>query len=62
MSVIFEMKHQITETKTQIEQLRKLGCEHLQGHYFSKPLSVEETEILLDQTWEFDDVKYNRCS
>ncbi|NOQ89076.1 MAG: EAL domain-containing protein, partial [Gammaproteobacteria bacterium] len=47
------------ETKAQIEQLQKLGCEHLQGHYFSKPLSVEETEILLDQTWEFDDMKYN---
>ena len=45
------------ETKEQILQLRKLGCEHLQGHYFSKPLPVEETKILLDQSWEFNDLK-----
>ena len=46
MSVIAEG----VETKAQAEQLRKLGCNHLQGHYFSEALSAEEVERLLDQT------------
>ena len=30
------------ETAEQLERLRMLGCEQVQGYYFSRPLSVEE--------------------
>ncbi len=35
------------ETKEQVEFLRKLKCNDIQGYYFSKPLRVEEYEKLL---------------
>lgn len=39
------------ETKAQAEFLKNMGCELMQGNYFSKPLSVEEFEKKL---WEYD--------
>lgn len=30
------------ETETQLEQLRKLSCDYIQGYYISKPLGAEE--------------------
>lgn len=36
------------ESKEQMEFLRDLGCEIMQGFYFSKPLSVEEVTVLLE--------------
>ena len=35
------------ETNEQITTLKSLGCDFIQGYYFSKPLSVEEYEIYL---------------
>ena len=30
--------------KSQIEKLRSLGCEVIQGYYYSKPLPIEDYE------------------
>lgn len=35
------------ETKEQLEQLRKLRCEIIQGYYYSKPLSAEDFAAFL---------------
>lgn len=35
------------ETKDQVEFLKELGCNEIQGYYFSKPLSIEELEEFL---------------
>ncbi|MBQ3427450.1 MAG: EAL domain-containing protein [Clostridia bacterium] len=35
------------ETKEQMELLKEIGCEIIQGYYFSKPLPADEFEILL---------------
>ena len=32
------------EQKCQVEKLRSLGCEVIQGYYYSKPLPIEEYE------------------
>ncbi len=32
------------ETKTQVDYLRSIGCDRIQGYYFSPPLPVEEYE------------------
>lgn len=37
------------ETREQVEELLRLGCEQAQGYYFSKPRSVEEIETLLQE-------------
>ena len=34
--------------KQQIEILKKLGCEYLQGYYFSKPLPKNEFIRLIE--------------
>ena len=36
------------ETEQQIEILKKLGCEYLQGYYFSKPLPKNEFISLIE--------------
>lgn len=36
------------ETKEQAEFLKNYGCDYLQGYYFSKPVTQEEFEQLLD--------------
>jgi EAL domain-containing protein (putative c-di-GMP-specific phosphodiesterase class I) len=35
------------ETAEQLAQLRKMGCEMIQGHYFARPLSSEAVPALL---------------
>lgn len=41
------------ETFTQLEQLRKLGCEEAQGYFFAKPLDLEAASDLIvkNPTW-----------
>ncbi len=39
------------ETKAQLERLRVLGCESVQGYYFSRPLPPAELEELLVDEW-----------
>lgn len=34
------------ETSAQIEFLRSIGCEYVQGYYFARPMPVEEYEVL----------------
>jgi len=36
------------ETKEQLDFLRTLGCEMIQGYYYSRPVSREDYEILLE--------------
>ena len=36
------------ETKEQAEYLKKMGCEYAQGYYYSKPLSKEAYEKLMN--------------
>ncbi len=35
------------ETQNQVEFLRELGCDEIQGFYFSKPLYIDELEVYL---------------
>ena len=35
------------ETKEQLERLIEIGCDYVQGYYFSKPVPVEEFEQLV---------------
>ena len=35
------------ETRAQLEQLRRLGCDVVQGYYFARPTSAREVEQLL---------------
>lgn len=37
------------ETMAQLQELRALGCDEIQGYYFSKPLPASETLLLLQQ-------------
>jgi len=39
------------ETKSQLDVLRELGCDEAQGYYYSKPVSANEIEPLLDKTF-----------
>ncbi|MCR5223456.1 MAG: EAL domain-containing protein, partial [Lachnospiraceae bacterium] len=32
------------ETKEQVDRLRELGCDVIQGYYFSKPIPISEFE------------------
>ena len=32
------------ETKEQVEFLKKIGCDIIQGYYFSKPITISEFE------------------
>ena len=32
------------ESKSQIDELRALGCDVIQGYYYSKPIPIEEYE------------------
>ena len=35
------------ETKEQVDELRSLGCDYVQGYYYAKPMSEEKFEIYL---------------
>ena len=37
------------EDKEQVEQLKKMGCEVIQGYYFSKPVPPEEFEAFIER-------------
>ena len=37
------------ETKEQFERLKKIGCDYVQGYYFSKPMPAEEFEKLIGE-------------
>ena len=41
------------ETKEQLEILDELGCKNIQGYYFSKPVTVEEAEKMLKESFKF---------
>jgi FOG: EAL domain len=47
------------ETKEQMELLKKLGCDVIQGYYFSKPLPPEEFEALAEKEMREKDYAYN---
>ena len=37
------------ETKSQLDTLKQMGCEIIQGYYFSKPVPAEEFEKFIVQ-------------
>lgn len=37
------------ETQDQVDRLRELGCDYVQGYYYSKPLPINEFETYLKQ-------------
>lgn len=47
------------ETEKQYLTLRKLGCDFIQGYYFSKPLPVEEFECYVAEKSCIDENSYN---
>jgi EAL domain-containing protein (putative c-di-GMP-specific phosphodiesterase class I) len=40
------------QTAEQITFFKHYGCDLLQGYYFSKPVAVDETYILLEKIWD----------
>lgn len=38
------------ETEEKVERLKCLGCDYIQGYYYSKPLPIEEFESYMEQT------------
>ena len=55
LSAIMQMAHSLkmhtiaegVETKDQVEFLKKIGCQCVQGFYFAKPMPAQEYERLL---------------
>ena len=47
------------ETKEQMELLKKLGCDIIQGYYFSKPLPPEEFAVLIEKELKETNYAYN---
>ena len=47
------------ETKEQMELLKKLGCDIIQGYYFSKPLPPEEFGALIEKELKEAEYAYN---
>ena len=41
------------ETKEQVDFLKSLGCEYVQGYYYSKPVPVEEYLFMLEHEKEY---------
>ncbi len=40
------------ETKEQVDLLKKIGCDHVQGYYYAKPMPVEDFARLLKAQYE----------
>ncbi|MBU1692156.1 MAG: EAL domain-containing protein [Gammaproteobacteria bacterium] len=38
---LHEITAEVVETEPQLEFLRRSGCNQVQGHYFSRPLTAE---------------------
>ena len=45
------------ERKIQIDFLRSIGCDHVQGYYFARPLPMNEFEELLDKKIDSEPVE-----
>lgn len=45
------------ETKSQLEFLRNIGCNQIQGYYFSRPLKIEQYKELLDKQEQMEQTK-----
>lgn len=45
------------ETIEQVDFLTSIGCNYMQGYYFSKPLPIDEFEKLLNDNSDFIDLK-----
>jgi EAL domain-containing protein (putative c-di-GMP-specific phosphodiesterase class I) len=41
------------ETEDQVAELKEIGCEMVQGHYFAEPLPSEDLEKLLQEGISF---------
>ena len=62
IQAIIDMAHAIgskvvaegAETKEQVDALREMRCDYIQGFYFSKPLPQEEFEALLNAQYRED--------
>ncbi len=39
------------ETSTQLEELRRLGCDHGKGYLLARPMSVGDLEARYFRTW-----------
>jgi diguanylate cyclase (GGDEF)-like protein len=42
------------ETAEQIAFFKHHGCDLLQGYYFSKPVALDDTYVLLEKTWDIE--------
>ncbi len=47
----FNLTAEGVETPEQARLLRELGCDSMQGYYFSRPMPAEEIPGLLAQRW-----------
>ena len=43
------------EVKDQLEVLKEMGCDYIQGYYFHKPMALKELEIHLEHTQKKND-------
>jgi EAL domain-containing protein (putative c-di-GMP-specific phosphodiesterase class I) len=48
------------ETRQQVDFLRTIGCDYIQGYYFSRPIPVEDYEHLLARAPSFRFLERNR--
>lgn len=44
------------ETSEQLQLLKRLKCNEMQGYLYSKPLSVKDFEVMLKEQWKEDDL------
>lgn len=44
------------ETAEQLQLLKRLKCNEMQGYLYSKPLSVKDFELMLKEQWKEDDL------
>ena len=51
----FSVTAEGVETLEQAKTLRDMGCDMLQGYYFSRPVSAEYIPVLLTRAWLMDD-------
>jgi len=44
------------ENAEQARMLKSLGCDFLQGYYFSRPVAAADIAAFHSRTWQFDDI------